>query len=378
MYFNNNITDIFSKHQYNKNMTLKLTTNPENFEVKHLSFPSIEQYRNVIRNVKDFTRYSGKDENGDAKFDASIPLPKIKYVGTIKLHGTNAGVVLYIKNGEVFVSYQSRERLLSITSDNSAFMFTQNQVFSKTENIEEILNNAGVSYNEDTTVQIFGEWCGKGIQAKVAISQLDKMFVIFAVKVNDKWLSRKDVAKFKLPQFRIFNIYDAPTYEVEIDFDQPELAQNKMIDITIDVETVCPFGNMFGVEGVGEGVVWGPGDTNDEKYNDSRFWFKVKGEKHQNSKVKTLAPVDVERVNSVSEFVDKVVTLPRLEQGLDKMREAGLELDRKNIPFFLKWVANDVFKEELDTLAESGLTPKDVGGAISNKAKKFFFEQEIV
>ena len=358
-------------------MKFKVNKNSEGFNVKHLSFPSIEQYRNVIRNIKDFTRYKGKDENGDNIFDPSIQLPKLKYRGTIKLHGTNSGIVFYFQTDEVYVSFQSRENIITPLKDNAGFASRHYPIFSVEENIEALFNAAGIEPKNGDVIEVFGEWIGKGIQKTVAISQLDKMFVIFAVKVNDVWLNRDIVAKFKLPELNIHNIYDAPTYTIEIDFEHPELAQNAMIDITIDVETSCPFAKLFGVEGIGEGVVWGPDDSNDPKYNSSKFWMKIKGEKHAvKSKVTTLAPIDVEKVNNVAEFVNLVVTTPRLEQGLDKMRENNIVFERKNIGYFLKWVADDVFKEEMDTLLASGLTTKDVGGAISNKAKVFFFEKE--
>lgn len=92
------------------------------------------------------------------------------------------------------------------------------------------------------------------------------------------------------------------------------------------------------------------------------------------SKVKTLAPVDVEKVKSVGEFVEKTVTENRLKQGLEKMVELGHPLDAKSTGEYIKWVMGDVFKEELDTLAESGLTTKDVSGQMATKIRKFYLE----
>ncbi len=50
--------------------------------------------------------------------------------------------------------------------------------------------------------------------------------------------------------------------------------------------------------------------------------------------------------------------------------------DRKLLGAFIKWVANDLIKEESDTLADNGLTMKDVGGTMSKKAKIWFFSKE--
>ncbi len=55
-------------------------------------FPSIEQFRDCIRDITDHTRYVGRDENKKPIYDISKPLPKIEFCGTVKLHGTNAAV----------------------------------------------------------------------------------------------------------------------------------------------------------------------------------------------------------------------------------------------------------------------------------------------
>lgn len=127
---------------------------------------------------------------------------------------------------------------------------------------------------------------------------------------------------------------------------------------------------------IGEGIVWkvAPHNFVESKpfinWTESRFWFKVKGEKHSGSKVKKLASVNVEKVSSINELVEKVVTENRLLQGIQSMEEISMT----NIGPYIQWVKNDVFKEEMDTIIESGLEPKDCISAISNKARKFFLD----
>ena len=58
---------------------------------KHSSFPKIGQYRQVVKEVKLRTTYIGKDENGNPIYDNTKAAPKIKFKGTVKLHGTNSG-----------------------------------------------------------------------------------------------------------------------------------------------------------------------------------------------------------------------------------------------------------------------------------------------
>jgi len=349
-----------------------------------IKFPSIDQYRNVIRHVQTHARFVGKDENGDAIYDASRPLPKLKFRGTVKLHGTNAGIVYDVATDTL--SFQSRERELSLISDNAGFMLTMLKF--KTELLEyfrELISDERLDPSRSDNpkkIVIFGEWCGRGIQKGVAISEVDRMFVVFAHKEvyadgytywQDLFGAGEDVSLSQEADKVIRWIGEFPTYEIEIDFAFPEIAQNKMIEITEAVEAECPVGKAFGISGVGEGVVWTcitPG------WNDSGTWFKVKGELHSASKVKTLASVDVEAVESLRAFVEATVTEARLEQGLDNLvREQLLPFEMKSLGDFIRWVYNDVLKEEQDTLVASGIDPKKLGGAIANIARPWYIRK---
>ena len=338
-----------------------------------IRFPSIEQFRNVIRHVKTHAQYAGKDENGDVIYDQSKTIPTLKFRGTVKLHGTNAGIVYDVAT-DTF-TYQSRERELSLTQDNAGFMLHQ----MKNENFWRAYCYSMID-PDIAKVAVFGEWCGKGIQKGVAISELDKMFVIFAVKVvlkdgTTEWVSTmSEPAPAPQPQeIRVHDIEEFGTYEIDIDFNHPELAQNKMIEITEEVEKECPVGKAFGVSGIGEGVVW---TCVSDGWNDSGTWFKVKGEKHSVSKVRTLAAVDVEAVANLKAFVDSVVTEARLEQGLDNLvREQLKPVEMTSMGDFHRWVYNDVIKEETDTIVANGIDPKKLGGAIANVARPWFVKK---
>ena len=341
-----------------------------------LRFPSIDQFRNVIRHVRTHAQYAGKDENGQAIFDETKALPTLKFRGTVKLHGTNAGIVYDVATDSF--TYQSRERVLSLTQDNAGFMLHQ----MKNEPIwRDVVNQAmseiWIPHVPIKKVAIFGEWCGQGIQKGVALSQLPKMFVVFAVKAvltddTTHWLPIGDF-DIHLPEFGVFNIDTFPTWEINIDFKFPEIAQNKMIEITEQVEKECPVGNHFGVSGIGEGVVW---TCVTDGWNDSGTWFKVKGEKHSASKVKTLAAIDVEAVENMRQFVHSVVTEARLEQGLDNLvREQLKPFDMTSMGDFIRWVYNDVLKEETDTIVANGIDPKKLGGAVANEARPWFIKK---
>jgi len=344
--------------------------------MKHIPFPSIDQFRSVVKHVNDKSNHKG------------IPRPTLSFHGTTKLHGTNSAFVVNDWTGEVW--QQSRERIITPDDDNAGFSAWANQV-KQFNLLQELVSCAAARAipsglylidNPTTTVVIYGEWCGGSIQKGVALNQLEKMFVVFGIKFLDEelpdkciWLSPTDLKlafgtlKGQHPDVvssaRIFCIEDFPTWDIKIDFSNPAAKQNELITLTEVVEAKCPVGAHFGVEGVGEGIVWscttpGWGDQ----------IFKVKGEKHSSSKVKTLAAVDVEVQASIEAFVESVCTENRLEQGLGLV-----SLDQTSIGPFLKWVGNDVIKEESDTMAASGLEQKQVMGAVNRKARDWFLNR---
>lgn len=320
------------------------------------TFPSIEQFRHVIRAERD-----------QAAFDNREPAKRV-YRGTVKLHGTNAGV--HWAYGSSSLEFLSRTRTIKVGDDNAGFAaHFSDPVHSMAlmSVMVDIIDANNLSDNCNIT--IFGEWCGQGIQKGVAVSQLPKMFVVFAARVGCDWL--ENITFEPNHQSRIFPITMFTTFYKEIDFSRPELVQNELVDLTMEVERECPVGMHFGVSGIGEGIVWTP--VNGDRR--AKYWFKVKGEKHSVSKVAKLAAVDVEAIRAKDELVAKLCTPARLEQALDHhINEAKLSLEMRDISHFLRWVINDIAKEETDTIEASGFTIKDLGKPISDIAKRVYLK----
>jgi hypothetical protein len=170
----------------------------------------------------------------------------------------------------------------------------------------------------------------------------------------------------------IFNIEDYKMFEIIIDFNNPQEAADKIGSMVSEVEKECPVSKSFDIEGIGEGIVFNCITPGWENY---RFAFKAKGEEHKGSSTKEKVPVDVERVNSINELVNTIVAEGRLVQGLDYLRQENIPFDIKSLGTYIKWVYNDVIKEELDTIVKNGFEPKDISGNISNKARKWFMDK---
>lgn len=331
--------------------------------VSHVKYPSIDQFRTIVKQVRYQSNYHG------------VPLPKLKFVGTVKAHGTNASVAT---NG-TDTWHQSREHIITPIKDNAGFSqfatFHANyiaQVLTRTRSF------LGLATDDATKVAVYGEWCGGSIQKGVALSKVEKMFVVFGISYGEEgsrtWIpAEHHAALLELEvanTFKVYSVYQFPTWEIEIDFANPEASQNALVDLTNAVEAQCPIGTFFGVEGIGEGIVWTCKDAS-PYYNGLRF--KVKGEKHSVSKVKTLVEVDTVKVATIAAFIDRVLTVNRMQQMKDKLTEAGLDANSvKHTGDFLKLIGQDVIKEESDTLFASGLSNKEVMSKLSQVARNWF------
>lgn len=316
-------------------------------------------------------------------YDIAVDKTNCFYANGVLAHNSNFCVVRPVNGKAEDIYFQSRERIISVMDDNAGSATWGTAHREELNRMFDRIAEYKTSDNPNDLIQIYGEWCGGNIQKGVGLTKLPKSFFVFAIRVSEtaestQWFSPEEILDvFERNIENMHCIYDYKKWEIEIDFNYPELAQNQLIEWTMEVEKDCPVARAFvgpdcTDELVGEGIVWSIKKGQDLPFDCSSYIMKVKGEKHSASKVKTLAAVDVEKVKSIDEFVEKTATENRLAQGIDKMREMGLEIEPKNIGAYIKWVTGDVFKEELDTLLESGLTIKEVGSKLSTKARNYF------
>lgn len=338
--------------------------------MKFVKFPHIDQFRQVL---KDLLYYKEHDNN--------FP-DVVEFTGTVKLHGTNAGVVL---DRDGVLTTQARRGTITIDKDNAGFAcFINDSVVTNflTTKLHSILEQ-----NPDAQgVVLFGEFAGKTIQKGVAICQLDKFFAPFAIALvfkndNDsvedefvkQFLSADCLKDFENSDLRIFPVTMAQTFSIKVDLtDNVQVANavEQMIAITNKVEEECPFAKLFDISGVGEGVVY------HANYKDKHFIFKVKGEKHSVSKVKKLASVNPEEVKAINDFIDYAVTENRLQQGLEVVATDN-NVDQNDLEFnhisgFVKFMVADIMREEADTIKANNLPEKDLISQIKAKSSKFY------
>lgn len=335
----------------------------------HISMPSINQFRQVIKNISNSARWIGYDDDGEPIFDRNVKLPTLKARGTIKIHGTCAS---FCYNDEKGLWFQSKNNVITPERDNAGFAS-----FAKANEkyLLNIINNIKDKFNIDivnNTITVFGEWAGQGIQKGVAVSNIPKTLFIFGLKVSPNedeesayWIDED----FDIPEHdRIFKIWDFKTYEIDIDFENPLMSQNEMVDMVTEVENECPVGKYFGHKGYGEGIVF------IINHNENRHVFKMKGNLHAGkSKVKKAKKVDNEKLQLINDIVEKVTPEWRLSQIFNEVFNIlnNGQADIKGMGDYIRAVINDIIKEDLDIINDAGLIPKDINKRVSDVARKW-------
>jgi len=318
-------------------------------------------------------------------FDIEVEGTNCFFANGILAHNSNGGIIRKVGGTAEDIYFQSRERVLSIESDNAGFCFWGHSIRNE---LNEMFNRIEkVCPGKTGYVQVFGEWAGGNIQKGVGITGLDKFFMVFGIRISEDaectiWEPKAvydEVFKFEIHP-SIYDKYFFKTWKLEIDFNNPALMQNELVRITDEVEKDCPLARYFKPNAemgslIGEGVVWVVDAGQDCGFDASSVMFKVKGSLHSVSKVRTVASVDVEKVKSIADFVEYAVTENRLEQMFQKAQELQLEMSTKSTGAFLRLVQADVIKEEQDTMVASQIEPKDIGGQVATKSREFWFKK---
>jgi hypothetical protein len=332
-----------------------------------IKFSHIGQLHNVVQVVT-------------ARREAGVAIERVAYRGRVKLHGSNAAIVCHADG----LRAQSRNREITPDDDNlgfAEFAFSKATV-AVIRKLEAELREA-TRLAPEQPLALFGEWIGPGVQKGVGVAELPtRQWVLFAVATRGEDEEHKRY--FEVPSLGdrfvhagIHSIVDGPQWSVELDFGHRaalELASDAIEEATAQIDARCPWAARFGVEGVGEGLVWQPIG---EHFGDSELFFKSKGARHQVAARKPKGErksglLDPEQLASVEAFVTYAVTGPRLAQGLDYLREQGLAIEMRSLGPYLKWLAGDILRECAAELEVSGLEWKQVAKPVNEAAKTWF------
>jgi len=354
---------------------------------RFISFGSIDPFRTVIKTITNATATMGRPTE----------LPVVVATGTEKIHGTNASVCFSELSG---FWVQSRKNLIDAVNNPNYIGASDNAscaagVYKSEEVWRGIIAQLAAQYNIDLTeniISIYFEWSGGNIQKKSALTGLDKRAMIFRYfkvspiqicvdndgeEMNTRWLETiiaEDGGKYvERPSDNIFNVMNFPTVEVTIDFNDPQAAQKRMMDLVDIVERDSLVGEAFGIAGnVGEGYVF------TFEHDGEIHRFKVKGE--ENSKGSGKVPVVAQPAGQEAEYQfvrDFACSDGRMDQMFTEIAHGAYDGDSSLITMrdmgaYLKLVTADVIKEETDRMQEKKFSPKVITGMVAKVARAYF------
>ena len=339
-----------------------------------LQFPHIF----LLHNVRAYVGHVNTDPEVPEQYRIHKP---VTFTGSIKLHGSNCGVVMDMTTGHL--QAQSREIDLTPEADYKGF---SKFVVAHDELIRNLITQSVVPKLTGTVhkVALYGEWVGAGVVAKtkgVAVAKfVEKHWATFACfAVIDEALAR-NVSHLVMDSLdgegRIGNVRRAGNWTITVDFADPasvEAAEAEAARVTTSIEAQCPYGKLYGLEGAGEGIVWMP--TGEFLGREDLYW-KHKTEAHsvvlEPKMVKERPVVAADVQTAIAEFVACTVTENRLTQGLDALEQQGLKAEKRNTGKFVQWISGDVERECVLELANAGLTWSQVSGLVTTKAREFF------
>lgn len=321
--------------------------------ISNIKWAKTLQFRHVVNRVK---------------YNQTRDFATLTFCGTVKLHGRN----LAIRRENGIFRLHGRHGFFnkSCKNDSRCLQWFEQHWQSQTFRSQLTSMFNSISSNNEDVVTIYGEFVGPGFSPKVAINNLPtNHWFIFGAKCNDTEVTNTSNLTL-MSNNDINNVLQYPTFIQVIDFNQNlEHIASQLETLTLHVEQQCPISESFGLKGLGEGIVW----TCVEHPTNSKLRFKIKGNKHLGGikLTSTKVVINPEVLETINEFVDHVLPLERLQQGLREVpTTANIHLGK-----YLKWINQDILTEEFDTLHTNNLIWKDVNKQITHKARQFFQSQ---
>ena len=309
------------------------TTNEE--EIPSTLYPKIT---GKLRDLTDAIRYNY------AVQESTVP-QSIPFIGTVKLHGTHADILV---DAFDHITYQSRNRIdITPESDNQGFAAF---CASRGPRIKRLFASVRERWRElhasdklgDGSIVLAGEWIGQNVPRGVAISQLSRRFVVCGIQINGVWEPMERYVDIADEEAAIVNISRGGFYHLDLELaDDGARFMEAAKKLTLEVEASCPFGRAMGVEGPGEGIVWVPAPSS-VLPNTAALWLKTKGEHFAaTNSMPNILPDHVDRRARAKAFAAAACTKSRLEQGWQYLEEMGIERSMKGYAELLRWEKGD-------------------------------------
>lgn len=287
----------------------------------------------------------------------------LEIYGTPKLHGTNCSIVFY-KDGTYQI--QSRNNILNEHKDNMEFYKWMNS-----ERIEYIKDKIKPYLEKYPMVIVYGEYAGKSIQKNMAISNMERFFAVFALRlVNMKEdyytipINNIDIWNDNL---RIFNLFKTEHKIILTKEKIDNLSFVEEIDKEVKkYETQCIFAEKFGFKGVGEGIVW-------HYFIDNKaYFFKTKIDEFKTKAQKVNKDKTIDKIKEDKKLVEYCLNENRLQQGIEYLKENSIPISIENIKSFISYIVQDTLREEKIFLQDNAVSDKKINKLVGAEAANWY------
>jgi len=352
---------------------------------RHLKYPDTPNWDNFYKQIQSTTNsanrlaYANYDPSlGEPPTEAQIELlqsyipdmPTLTMIGSEKLHGENMAVCY--SNKELWV--QGRNRIRTLLGDqNGMAQFVESTkdiwitLFSQIKNTYEV-------NTDESTIVLDCEWAGDNIQkGNAACSGTDKGAYIFdylRVINNDTSETKfKSTEGLNIPEGKsIYLMKSFGSYKLILDLNNPTKCDLDLKALALKIEEHSPIAEYFDKpDNVGEGVYLTC------FHNEKLLRLKAKGTKH-GGKPKTprqpKIPLTDEQLIAIAKLANEVTPEWRLNQAITETNA----IEIKHVGEVIKWMMQDILKEEQPVILESNIEFKKAQGAIVQIVKDYYFD----
>ena len=337
----------------------------------HYGFGATPRFSNLYKTIKSTTQYHYAMNNNINFEDPTIEqleilenvqLPILTFTGSEKLHGENMAVC-YL-DGNIYC--QGRNRVVTMDNDqNGMAQFVENHkaVF------EQMFKSAAAAPGE--TIVLDGEWAGGNIQkGNAACSGIGKAFFMFDYYriINLDGEETLQVNKFSSISNGIYLMKSFSSLRLTLDFNKPKECEDALLALALSIEENSPIAKYFyKPDNVGEGAYLWCVSSDHPTYR-----LKTKGEKHggkPKTKREHSGPTS-EEVTKLTAIAEQLTPVWRINQAISETGATTM----KSMGAVMKWVSQDILKEEMPTILSSGFEFKQLQKYTSKIVKDYFID----
>ncbi len=352
---------------------------------RHLHFGETKSFSNlygeVLRNTDKHGRHAYAGYNPELGLppteeqiillnEYQVTLPILTFTGTEKLHGENMAVCY--TNGELWV--QGRNHIRTILGDQNGMAAFVSKTESSWIHIITALVNLHTLNLQTHTLVIDCEWAGENIQkGNAACSGTPKGAYIFkyARVVDNSDDSFRLVSTMSL-QDKLVSIYNMTTfrnYTIVLDFNNPDQCVTKLEELVATVEAASPIATYHNKpDNVGEGVYLYCLSHGDHP----TYRLKAKGLLHggKPKTPQTQDPLSSEEMIKLDLIASQITPEWRLNQAISETNATEV----KHIGEVIRWVLNDVVKEEIHTISAANVEFDKLKKYVTNIVKTYYLD----